>query len=94
MNKPRAPESIRVHLREALTKIVKGPSCESLIGPDSDDPQFVKGFRERGQREANWRSTWVETELRQVLAWMDGAETAHDIETYRNGLDYGKEPKR
>jgi hypothetical protein len=90
VSKPRAPESVRAHLREALAMIVKGPDCGPFAG---ESKEYRAGFIARGRREANWRSTWVETELRQVLAWMDGAETAHDIETYRNGLDYGKEPE-
>jgi hypothetical protein len=90
MSTPRAPESVRAHLREALRLLCKGPEG-ALIGPDANDPKYSEGYRARGHHEAGWRSSWIEPELRRVLAWMDGAETARDIEVFRNGMDYGKD---
>ncbi len=82
--KSRAPECIRKRLLAALDKIAKGPSCDPFFGTDG----FREGFKERGVREAIWRATWIEPELRQVLAWIDGAETATGIEIYGRGRDY------
>lgn len=87
-NKSRVPVCIRERLAEALKRIDEGPS-EPMRDP-SKNADYNAGIAKGVERCAGWRHSWIEHELRQVLAWADGAETAHDIATYGAGLDYLK----
>lgn len=87
MSNPRMPEVVRSRLAEALKKIANGPS--SGMAPHAcDRGTYEDGFRDATVRHAGWRNSWIEHELRQVLAWADGEYTATEINVYGLGADY------
>jgi hypothetical protein len=87
--KARAPEAVLAKLREVIAKIERGPACEwSRSGGGPTTPEAAHNEANAGQ--ARWRASWIEPELRRILAWAAGANTAHEIAENGLGSTYEK----
>lgn len=83
--KPRAPQNMINKLREIIGRLEKGP-CRSHIG--SSRLTVEEALKEAHDNEHNWRESWINPELRQILSYLEGKHTAAEIEVYGQGHDY------
>jgi hypothetical protein len=93
--KPRAPESFRKLLRDALFRMGNGPASESPDDPfvRMESDEYRRGYAAAMSASRGWRDSWLDPNLRQVLAYLDGEYTAGEIANYSMGCNYGRNEK-